>query len=197
MKLSEKIYALRTEKGLSQGDLAEKLEVSRQSVSKWETGQAVPDLDKIIKIADLFGVTTDYLLRENETQAPQPEPQVIYLEKPKEEPTEKKELSTSCIISAVLFGTLALTLLAFIDGGSIEDEIGICLAVASVVFAIELLVFRYHPWATVWWTLVGFLPFIIIYTVWWRIDRSIQALMIVIGLTAAAFGLFLTYRKKP
>ena len=62
MTLAEKILALRTEQGLSQGDLAEKLEVSRQSVSKWETGQATPDLDKIIKLADLFGVTTDYLL---------------------------------------------------------------------------------------------------------------------------------------
>jgi len=64
MTLAEKILALRTEQGLSQGDLAEKLEVSRQSVSKWETGQATPDLDKIIKLADLFGVTVDELIRE-------------------------------------------------------------------------------------------------------------------------------------
>ena len=197
MKLSEKIYALRTARGLSQGDLAEKLEVSRQSVSKWETGQSVPDLDKIIKLADLFGVSVDELVREDAMPAPPPEPHIIYVDKPKKtEALEKKELSPGCIISAVLLGTLALTLLAFVDGGSIEDETGVCLAVASVVFAIELLVFRRHPWATVWWTLVGFLPFIIICTVW-RIDRSIQALMIVIGLTAAAFGLFLTYRKKP
>ena len=67
MKLSEKILSLRTARGLSQGDLAEKLDVSRQSVSKWETGQSVPDLDKIIKLADFFGVTTDYLLREDES----------------------------------------------------------------------------------------------------------------------------------
>ena len=46
---------------MSQGDLADRLEVSRQSVSKWETGQSVPDLDKIIKLADLFGVTVDEL----------------------------------------------------------------------------------------------------------------------------------------
>ncbi len=69
MKLSEKILSLRTARGLSQGDLAEKLEVSRQSVSKWETGQSIPDLDKVIKLADFFGVTTDCLLRENETGA--------------------------------------------------------------------------------------------------------------------------------
>ena len=68
MNLSEKILRLRTARGMSQGDLAEQLEVSRQSVSKWETGQSTPDLDKIIKLADLFGVTTDYLVRERENE---------------------------------------------------------------------------------------------------------------------------------
>ena len=85
MKLSEKIYALRTDRGLSQGDLAEKLDVSRQSVSKWETGQSVPDLDKIIKIADLFGVSVDELVRDEvRPEPPKTEPRVVYVErKPK------------------------------------------------------------------------------------------------------------------
>ena len=64
MKLHEKIYRLRTEKKMSQGDLAEILDVSRQSVSKWETGASIPDLDKLVKMSDLFGVTMDYLVRE-------------------------------------------------------------------------------------------------------------------------------------
>ena len=64
MKLHEKIYRLRTEKKMSQGDLAEILDVSRQSVSKWETGASVPDLDKLVKMSDLFGVTIDFLVRE-------------------------------------------------------------------------------------------------------------------------------------
>ncbi len=51
--------SLRTQRGMSQDDLAEKLEVSRQSVSKWETAQSTPDLDKIIRLADLFGVSVD------------------------------------------------------------------------------------------------------------------------------------------
>ena len=63
MTLAEQILALRTQMGLSQEDLAEQLGVSRQSVSKWETGQSVPDLDKLIKLADLFGVTLDELAR--------------------------------------------------------------------------------------------------------------------------------------
>ena len=64
MKLHEKIYTLRTAKNLSQGDLAEILDVSRQSVSKWETGASIPDLDKLIKMSDLFGVSLDALVRE-------------------------------------------------------------------------------------------------------------------------------------
>ena len=64
MTLAEKILSLRTERGMSQDDLAEKLEVSRQSVSKWETAQSTPDLDKIIKLADLFGTTVDQLVRD-------------------------------------------------------------------------------------------------------------------------------------
>lgn len=62
MNLGEKIYKLRTERNLSQGDLAEMLEVSRQSISKWETNGSVPDLDKIIKLSDIFGVTLDELV---------------------------------------------------------------------------------------------------------------------------------------
>ena len=64
MKLYEKIYTLRTAKNLSQGDLAEMLDVSRQSVSKWETGASIPDLDKLIKMSNLFGVSLDALVRE-------------------------------------------------------------------------------------------------------------------------------------
>lgn len=83
MTLAEKILHLRTQQGLSQLELAERLGVSRQSVSKWETGQSVPDLDKLIKLADLFGITVDELVREGERpQPPRPEPQppqVVYV----------------------------------------------------------------------------------------------------------------------
>lgn len=63
MNLGETIYSLRTEKNLSQGDLAEMLEVSRQSVSKWENNSAVPDLEKIIKLSEIFGVSLDELVK--------------------------------------------------------------------------------------------------------------------------------------
>lgn len=55
---------LRKRNGWSQEELAQRLDISRQSVSKWESGAAIPDLDKIIKLSSLFGVSTDYLLKE-------------------------------------------------------------------------------------------------------------------------------------
>jgi transcriptional regulator with XRE-family HTH domain len=65
MKLAEKIQAIRKQKNLSQEQLADLLNISRQSVSKWESGQSVPELDKIVQLSDIFSVSTDYLLKDN------------------------------------------------------------------------------------------------------------------------------------
>ncbi len=62
MSLGTKLYELRNKAGLSQDALAEKLDVSRQSVSKWETDTSVPELEKLIRLAELFGVTLDQLV---------------------------------------------------------------------------------------------------------------------------------------
>lgn len=63
--LNQKISQLRNDNNWSQEELAEKLNVSRQSVSKWESGQAKPDLDKIIALSNIFDVSTDYLLKDD------------------------------------------------------------------------------------------------------------------------------------
>ena len=63
MNLNEKIFQHRKKLGLSQEELANRLGVTRQSVSKWELGDSQPDLDMIVKLAKLFGVSTDYLLQ--------------------------------------------------------------------------------------------------------------------------------------
>ncbi len=65
MILAEKILSLRKSNGWSQEELAEKLNVSRQSISKWESAAAIPDINRILELAKLFGVTTDYLLKDN------------------------------------------------------------------------------------------------------------------------------------
>ena len=64
MILADKIIENRKKNGWSQEELADKLGVSRQSVSKWEGAQAIPDMKKIVQLAELFGVTTDYLLKD-------------------------------------------------------------------------------------------------------------------------------------
>lgn len=64
MIMSEKIMSLRKKMGWSQEELANELNVSRQSVSKWETGVSIPDMAKIVMMSEVFGVTTDYLLKE-------------------------------------------------------------------------------------------------------------------------------------
>lgn len=65
MTLAQKIMELRKQRGWSQEELAEQLGVSRQSVSKWESGASAPDLEKIIRLSNLFQVTTDYLLKDS------------------------------------------------------------------------------------------------------------------------------------
>lgn len=64
MIFADKLIALRKKEGWSQEELAQQLNVSRQSVSKWEGAQSVPDLDKIVQLSRIFGVSTDYLLKD-------------------------------------------------------------------------------------------------------------------------------------
>lgn len=75
MKLSEKIMYYRKRAGMNQEMLADRLGVSRQAVSKWETGEAVPELSKVVLLAKIFGVTTDALLLDDEAEeTPEPAP---------------------------------------------------------------------------------------------------------------------------
>ena len=74
MILAEKITQLRKKNGWSQEDLAEQLSVSRQSVSKWESAQSIPDLNKILLMSRIFGVSTDYLLKDDVTEEPNTPP---------------------------------------------------------------------------------------------------------------------------
>ncbi len=66
MAISEKLYKLRKQSSLSQEQLAEKLDVSRQAISKWESGTSIPESEKLIAISNFFGVSLDYLLKEED-----------------------------------------------------------------------------------------------------------------------------------
>ncbi len=122
MPLADKIIELRKKQGWSQIDLAERLDVSRQSVSKWEMAQAVPELDKIIRMSELFAVTTDYLLKDDapvpdgappsppeEPSRPAPEPEKGA---PPAAPKKHKKIwpwvLASCLLGALAVGGLLM-----------------------------------------------------------------------------------------
>ena len=67
--LSERIYQFRRKSGLSQEQLAEKIGVSRQAISKWEGGSAMPESDKLLALSNYFGVSLDYLLKDGAPDA--------------------------------------------------------------------------------------------------------------------------------
>lgn len=101
MKLSEKLYRLRRQSGLSQEQAAERLDVSRQAVSKWESGQSVPDPDKLVALSRLYGVTTDYLLLEDA-------PENAALPRPGTEPEAGRSLIPGLLLCLLGAGGLLL-----------------------------------------------------------------------------------------
>jgi len=72
MALGEKITALRKQKGLSQEKLAEELNLTRQTISKWELNQSTPDIEYIVRLSEIFDVTTDYLLKDKTNEEREP-----------------------------------------------------------------------------------------------------------------------------
>ena len=94
MYLGERIYTLRTAKNLSQEDLANALNVSRQSISKWETNSSVPELEKLIKLSEIFGVSLDELVLDKKPEpTSEPETKVVYVE-PVQSGSSRKTIGT-------------------------------------------------------------------------------------------------------
>ena len=116
MTLGARINRLRTEKKLSQGELAEILSVSRQSISKWETDGSVPELDKLIKLSQLFGITLDELVMGEAEEKQQPSASPV--------PTAAPAYSGRMIAGIILLcmGVL-VALLMTLAGGLLEGLI--------------------------------------------------------------------------
>lgn len=102
MILADKIIELRKKNGWSQEDLAERLEVSRQSISKWESAQSVPDMNRIIKMSEVFGVSTDFLLKDELEMKDDSESNEI-IDLSKYEDTDKCELRRVTMEEAASF----------------------------------------------------------------------------------------------
>ena len=120
MDISEKILQLRKASNMTQEQLAERVSVSRQSVSKWEGGQAVPELDKLLELSKVFNVTTDYLLRPSELDELSIKTEI--LEKKQQELIEQAErankkkrniLSCAAVYTAALAAAILLHLISW------------------------------------------------------------------------------------
>lgn len=152
MSIGNNIYKLRTSKNLSQGDLADLLDVSRQSVSKWETDAAVPDLDKLMKLCDVFEVSLDEITGRKTNEQTSTE-----THKP-----ETKVTSTQKIIGYILFAfSLVLGLIVLIFGHN-EGDYLILLPVTLSLMVCGLLCLFAGKSAFYWciWTLLA--PLIIL-----------------------------------
>lgn len=154
MTFSDKLIALRKKAGWSQEELAERLNVSRQSVSKWESAQSMPDIDKILQLSSLFSVTTDCLLKDTQddtqpaaAQTPSPLPRVTltqaedYLTRAQANAPQMALATALCIVSPIpllALGTVReLGLLGLDDnlaGGLGMIALLVLVAVAVVLF---------------------------------------------------------------
>ena len=110
MTLGERITSLRTQHSMSQGDLAEKMAVSRQSISKWETDASIPELDKLLQLSELFHITLDELVKGEAAPSQEQTPPVQII--------VQKTRGTREIIGTLLlcFGALILLLFTLLGG---------------------------------------------------------------------------------
>lgn len=104
MELNEKLYELRKNNGWSQEELAEKMEVSRQTISKWESGKAIPELNKLVKLSEIYKITLDELVKDISNQSNKEK-------KIKTKKNIKKIVITILIITVILIGLLALNIM--------------------------------------------------------------------------------------
>ena len=117
MKLAEKLFELRKEKGWSQEKLAEQINVSRQSISKWESGQVLPEIEKIIELSKIFQVTTDYLLLDENSEKGST---AVILEEDKGK--YYKEVKSFGLWQVIYIFVLALAIYLFLAGSSFPVE---------------------------------------------------------------------------
>lgn len=133
MILADKIIELRKKKGWSQEELAEKVDVTRQSVSKWESAQSTPDLDKILKLAELFGVTTDELLKDEQRPGdPAASPETVEKEKGRQDKTD------AGIAERAVTAEEAYEFLDFRESIAPKFAMGVSLCVLSPVFLVVM-----------------------------------------------------------
>lgn len=144
MIMADKIIQLRKQFGWSQENLADALNVSRQSVSKWESGNSIPDLNKILKMAELFGVTTDYLLKDDivavETAGPDSDPHVVKLSIEDVNAYAEAKVKAAKMISkgvmTIIYAVIPLFMMLALSEGnmiSISEDAAVLIGISSLL----------------------------------------------------------------
>lgn len=187
--LNENIKTIRKSKGLSQEELAVKLNVVRQTVSKWEQGTAVPDTDNIVQLSELFGVTTDYLIKDN-LDCDEDIPAVARTAASVRKAEQSRQLLIAGIVTLVL-GVIIISVL---------------LTLSQVIESYQKVTYDHgpmmemlpdgttqisdeHRMATTRVPVYSFIPFLNTYYLHW-------VLVIGIGLVIASIVCFAKYRRK-
>lgn len=156
MILADKICMLRKKNGWSQEELADNMNVTRQAVSKWESAQSIPDVEKILMMSRLFGVTTDYLMKEeleSEEYAEVPEDVSAVRRVSMEEATEFLEVKRQtagpiaaatflCIISPITLMVLSTAAKTgrFAPGANVADAIGLSVLLVLIAAAVSVFI---------------------------------------------------------
>jgi transcriptional regulator with XRE-family HTH domain len=132
MTFGEKIQKLRKQKGLSQEALAEKVSVTRQTISKWELGQSTPDLEYIVQISGIFGVSTDYLIKEEFV-----EPDALLLQKKKGFLlTERVKRHTLVALSTAALTAICVCLICdYFTSESLSWSLVVAVSIVAAFFA--------------------------------------------------------------
>lgn len=166
MDLGTNISRLRAERNMSQGDLAEALDVSRQSISKWETNASVPELEKLMKLSCLFGVSLDELVTGEAPPAPEPEAAAAPLAR---NASGHKTAGVILLCMAFLVWLLLTALGGLLEGLILAAPFLMCAAVCFAcrrraglwcAWVVYLFVELYIRWATgITWKLVLATPY--------------------------------------
>ncbi len=189
MNFPEKLQKLRKERGWSQEELANRITVSRQAVSKWELGTAVPDTDNIVQLSELFGVTTDYLIKDG-LDSDEDIPAVARTA----EKVKNAEQSRQLLITGIV--TLVLGVII----------VGVLLTLSQVIESYQKVTYDHgpmmemlpdgttqisdeHRMATTRVPVYSFVPFLNTYYLHW-------VLVIGLGLVTASVICFAKYRRK-
>ena len=146
--IGERIYDLRNRNNMSQGNLADKLDVSRQTISKWENNMCLPEAEKLLQLSEIFGVSIDYIMKGESDTHPTQEPVYIYVKDPESESNskynEKLIRKYAGIAVAVICGLLTLIFI-------LDSSIFILLTAPLTILGILMATNIKYPWLIASW----------------------------------------------